>query len=408
MPAVCLYFQVHQPYRIKPFSIYAIGSGDDYFNDTEIRNTNNRYILEKVARKSYLPTNELLLELLEENPQFKISFSFSGVFLDQCIEYMPDVLASFQKLIRTGQVEVLAETYYHSLAVLYSEKEFAEQVRLHTKKIEAVFHTTPRVFRNTELIYSDAIGDIVEKLGYSGILAEGADYILGWKSPNFIYTHNTNSNLRLLLKNYRLSDDIAFRFGSKEWTAYPLTADTFAHWIHGHNGNADSINLFMDFETFGEHQWEDTGIFEFVRQLPQAVLKDSDSSFITPSEAFARFPARESVSMPNPVSWADIERDLSAWRSNPLQHDALKEIYALEDIVCATKNAHLIDTWRKLQTSDHFYYMCTKWFADGDVHAYFNPYQSPYEAYISYMNVLKDFEIQIKKHISSQQKNKWL
>jgi alpha-amylase len=408
MASVCFYFQVHQPYRIKRYRIFDIGHDHTYFNDQAERDTNNRRVLEKVARKCYLPANAVLLELLKAHPEFRASFSMSGVFLDQLQEFSPETLDSFKRLVDTGRVEILSETYYHSLAFLYSKEEFKKQVLFHKQKVKELFGYTPRVFRNTELIFNNEVAQAAEEMGYLGVIAEGADHILGWRSPAFLYKPAKGKNVKLLLKHYRLSDDIAFRFSSRDWAGYPLTAPQFAQWVSAVNGNGNLVNLFMDYETFGEHQWEDTGIFNFLRALPGEVLKHPDNDFVTPTEAVLRYPAAGELDVPHYVSWADIERDLSAWRSNPLQHNALESIYALEGEVLATKNQDIIRDWRKLQTSDHFYYMCTKWFADGDVHKYFNPYESPYEAFIAYMNTLNDLKIRIAEQGPSGTKAKVL
>ncbi len=398
MASVCFYFQVHQPFRVKDYRVFDIGNDSNYFNDDSDRLINNKKILNKVAEKCYLPTNALILELLNKYPEFKISYSFSGVFLDQLEEYSPETLVSFQKLIATGRVEILAETYYHSLSFLYSLDEFHRQVDLHRKKIHKLFGVTPTVFRHTELIYNNALAHEVEKMGYKGILAEGADHILGWRSPNFLYRPQGTKNIKLLLKNYRLSDDIAFRFSSQEWSGFPLTAPKFADWVSQVNGNGNVVNLFMDYETFGEHQWEHTGIFNFLRHLPEEIYKHPDNDFVTPSEAIERYEAVSELDVNNFMSWADVERDLSAWLSNAMQHDAIQSVYKLEGDVLATKNKKIIEDWGRLQTSDHFYYMCTKWFNDGDVHKYFNPYNTPYEAFIAYMNALQDLKLRIHNY----------
>lgn len=398
MTSVCFYFQVHQPWRVKRYRFFDIGD-PNYFNDNSETSRNNRKVFEKVARKCYLPANATLLEMLKSYPQFKASFSITGTVLEQMEQFLPEVLHSFKRLVDTGRVELLSETYYHSLSFLYSKREFRHQVDLHKQKIKKLFGIVPQVFRNTELIYHNDIGAEIEKMGYKAILAEGAEHVLGWRSPNFVYKPKGAKGTRLLLKNYKLSDDIAFRFGSRDWAEFPLSAEKFGHWVGGHNGSADVINLFMDYETFGEHQWEDTGIFNFMKRLPKEILKHPDNDFVTPSEAADRFSAREEIDVPHFMSWADIERDLSAWRSNEIQHEALRVIYSFEDEVLASKDHDLIEDWRRLQTSDHFYYMCTKWFADGDVHKYFNPYESPYDAFISYMNVIQD----LKRRITSSQ-----
>jgi alpha-amylase len=407
MPAVCLYFQVHQPLRVKKYKVFDIGHVHDYFDDDSHTDLNNKKVLKKVADKSYLPANKLLLSLLKKHPEFKISFSFSGIFLEQAEVYYPEVLESFRKLIDTGQVEVLSETYYHSLAFFYSRMEFEKQVNLHKKKIKKLFGITPKVFRNTELAYTNDLALWAQSEGYKAILAEGWDSFLDWRSPNFVYEPYIEPNkkgerIKLLLKNYKLSDDIAFRFSEKSWKEWPLTTEKFAGWVCAVNGNGHVVNLFMDYETFGEHQWEHTGIFEFLRKLPEEILRHPDNSFVTPSEA-AKFPAMDMLDVPYVVTWADMERDLSAWIGNDIQSSAIEVIYRMESKVIASKDKKLIEDWRRLQTSDHFYYMCTKWFSDGDVHKYFNPYETPYDAFISYMNAVNDLKLRIKIKLSSGQ-----
>ena len=397
MCSVCFYFQVHQPTRLKKMRIFDIGQNHDYFQDEANLNLSNQKILEKVANKCYLPANELLLKLLKKHSRFKISFSLSGVLLEQLEKYCPRALESFQKLIKTGRAEVLDETYYHSLAFIYSKPEFKHQVKKHREKIRDLFSKKPAVFRNTELIYNNDLAKEVEDLGYRGILIEGADHILKGQSPNFLRRAKGTKNLKVLLKNYQLSDDIAFRFSEKSWPEFPLTPRKFAAWISANNQNNDIINLFMDYETFGEHQWKENGIFEFLSNLPYEILKDQNNDFATPSEALDRYSHIGEVDAESFVSWADTERDLSAWLDNSMQKEAIKHLYGLEQKVLESDDDKLIEDWRKLQTSDHFYYMCTKWFADGDVHKYFNPYESPYEAFINYMNTLADLKLRLKK-----------
>ena len=404
MVSICFYFQVHQPFRIKKHSIFDIGNNQDYFDHKDPNsNLNNVKILKKVSQKCYLEANAVLLGLLNQYPKFKISYSFSGVFLEQLERYAPEVLESFQALVKTGKVEVLEETYHHSLAFLYSKGEFREQVAKHRAMIQRLFGVSPTVFRNTELIYNNAIAKEVESMGYKGIIAEGADHIMGWRSPNFVYRPKGASSIKLLLKNYKLSDDIAFRFSEKSWKEWPLKADKFANWVSAVNGNGNIINLFMDYETFGEHQWKDTGIFDFMRSLPHEVLQHPDNDFKTPSEVIASYPDVGEIDVHNYMSWADMERDLSAWLSNDMQKSALSRVYALGNKILNTNDAELIETWRKLQTSDHFYYMCTKWFSDGDVHKYFSPYESPYDAFINYMNVLQDLELKADAILDQRQ-----
>ena len=395
MPSICFYFQVHQPYRIKKYSVFDIGNDHNYFEDGASNEKNNEAIMRKIAQKCYLPANQVLFDLIHRYPEFKISFSFSGVALEQMERYAPEVIESFQRLIDTGNVEVLDETYYHSLSFFYSNDEFVEQIKMHRDKVKELFGYEPQIFRNTELAYNNELAVLVEKLGYKGIIAEGWDYYLKGKSPNFVYRPQNTKKIKLLLKNYKLSDDIAFRFSNRGWAEYPLHAPKFAQWVNAVNGNGQTINLFMDYETFGEHQWEDTGIFNFLRALPEEILKNPDNNFKTPSEVADAYEVRDELDMHNIVTWADTERDLSAWTGNSMQKSALKKIYELEEEVNSRDNEKLKDCWRKLQTSDHFYYMCTKWFSDGDVHKYFSPYDSPYEAFINYMNVLNDFKLQL-------------
>ncbi len=391
MASVCFYFQVHQPYRLRHYTIF--DNGPDYFDETK-----NAQVCRKVAQKCYLPANRLLLELIKAHEgRFKVSFSITGVVLEQFKAYAPEVLATFQELAATGCVEFLAETYYHSLSFLHSPGEFAAQVQAHKELIYELFGQKPRVFRNTELIYSNAVAETIERTGgFKAILAEGADHILGYRSPNYIYRPPNTRNLKLLLKNYRLSDDIAFRFSNPHWSEWPLRAGKFAQWINAVNGNGFAANLFVDYETFGEHQWEDTGIFDFLRCLPEEVLKHPDNNFMTPSEVADTYEAVDIVDVPHLISWADTERDLSAWLGNAMQHNAIAQLYSLERAVKQSDDPDLLDDWRKLQTSDHFYYMCTKWFADGDVHKYFNPYNSPYDSYINFMNVLDNLSLRCR------------
>ncbi len=391
MVSVCFYFQVHQPERIRNYSVFEAGSSSDYFF-----NQKNRGIIERVAKKCYLPANAILQELLNRHKEFKISYSFSGTVLEQLERHAPEAIDSFQKLADTGRVEILDETYSHSLAFLYSRREFTEQVRMHRRKIKQVFGQSPKAFRNTELIYNNELAALADEMGYKAVLAEGADHILGWRSPNFVYKP-VNSKIRLLLKNYRLSDDIAFRFSNREWKEWPLTVEKFASWVNAANGNGNCVNLFMDYETFGEHQWPSTGIFNFLKALPAELLKHKDNDFLTPSEVAGSYDAIGEIDVPDAMSWADVERDTSAWNGNRMQQASLQKIYEMEDAVKKSRDKKLLEDWRKLQASDHFYYMCTKWFNDGDVHKYFNPYESPYDAFISYMNIISDMNLRLQK-----------
>lgn len=395
--AICLYLHVHQPYRIKNYTIFDIAKDHQYFNDhSEGQDTNNRYILDKVSEKSYLPTNRRLLELLKKYPEFSLSMSLSGTVLEQLEKWRPDVLESFQHLVDTGRVEIVAETFHHSLAFFYSRSEFETQVKMHKDIVERLFHTTPRVFRNTELSYNNELAEWADKAGYRGIITEGWDPILDWRSPNYVYQPVGTENIKLLMKNYKLSDDIAFRFSDKNWPEWPLTAEKFIHWLDAIPEEQPVVNLFMDYETFGEHQWHETGIFTFLENLPAEFMRpDQDRSFMTLSQAIANFESVDTIDVPETITWADTERDLTAWVGNAMQQEALAAIYEVQNAVLGTEDYALIEDWRRLQTSDQFYYMCTKWFSDGDVHAYFSPYKSPYDAFIAFMNTFHDLRLRL-------------
>lgn len=387
--AIVLYLHVHQPFRVRHYTVFDIAHNHNYFGAPYEDRTSNERIVHKVAEKSYLPTNRRLLKLLHQHPEFRLSMSVTGTVIEQLEQWSPEALQSFKDLVATGRVEIVAETYHHSLAFFYSRAEFEAQVKMHEQKVQEVFGQTPKVFRNTELAYNNDLAYWADKAGYKGILAEGWDKVLGWRSPNFVYRPAYTQNIRLLMKNYKLSDDIAFRFGDRNWSAWPLTADKFAHWL---NNTHDSqvFNLFMDYETFGEHQWDESGIFDFLEHLPQEWLKTSHNTFMTVSEAIDNYQPVDHVDVPHTVTWADTERDLSAWLGNNMQTSAILNLYSLQEAIMATGDLALIDDWRKLQTSDHFYYMCTKWFNDGDIHAYFSPYENPYDGFIAFMNAYHD------------------
>ena len=388
--SICLYFQVHQPTRLRLYRFFDIGKDSHYYDDFA-----NRTILKRIAQKCYLPMNELLLEAIKESKgAFKVAFSITGSALEQFDRYAPEVIDSFRRLAETGSVEFLGETYYHSLASLISPAEFKHQVEKHKAAIEQYFGVTPVSFRNTELIYSDAIGDAVYELGYKTMLTEGARHIMGWRSPNYLYTNDIQPKLKLLLRNYQLSDDIAFRFSDKGWSDWPLTAEKFVDWMkNGVADGGDIVNLFMDYETFGEHQNAQSGIFDFMKALPKAVLADGTFEFVTPARAARKHKAIDSLSVPEAISWADEERDVTAWLGNELQNDAFSKLYGLTEKLSILNDPVLWSDFGHLQESDHLYYMCTKFFSDGEVHKYFNPYDTPYEAFINYMNVLSDFII---------------
>jgi alpha-amylase len=391
MASVCFYFQVHQPRRLRRYSVF--DTEPNYFDDYR-----NVQILGKVAQKCYLPATQLMLELIRRHDgQFRVAFSITGCVLEQFKQHCPQMVYLLQEMAHSGCVEFLGETYYHSLAFLYGRDEFDAQVQMHRQAMQDLFGQTPTVFRNTELIYNNELAQHIAATGqYRGIICEGADHVLGYRSPNYLYRPATDngSNLALLLKNYRLSDDIAFRFSNRSWPQWPLTAEKFANWAHQINGDGFVCNLFMDYETFGEHQWKDTGIFEFLRCLPDEVLKRGDD-FRTPSECIQAFKPVGQYDVPHMISWADTERDLSAWLGNAMQSNALHELFKLEKPIKASSDSKLLADWRWLTTSDHFYYMCTKYFADGDVHKYFNPYESPYDSYINFMNVMDNMRTRL-------------
>ena len=396
--SLCFYFQVHQPDRLRLYRFFDIGNDSQYFDEFA-----NKTILKRVAERCYLPMNSLMLELIDKyKGEFRIAYSISGVALEQFEKYAPEVLESFKKLAATKCVEFMAETYSHSLASLASEKEFKAQVKAHAAAIKKHFGVTPKAFRNTELIYSDQIGAQVADMGYNVMLTEGAKHILGWKSPNYLYTNAINPKMKLLLKNFNLSDDIAFRFSDRSNPNWPLTSEKYAQWLSEAAVNDEVINLFMDYETFGEHQRQSTGIFEFMRALPGAILANTSLKFRTPSEVAQKHQPVAPLHVPFAISWADEERDTSAWIGNELQNEAFQKLYAIEKEVMSTKDDALIADYRKLQESDHFYYMCTKFFSDGAVHKYFNPYDTPYEAFINYMNVFSDFKLRVEKAVAAK------
>jgi alpha-amylase len=392
--AIVLYMHVHQPFRVRHYTIFDAGVDHAYFDAPYDDPTSNEYTLHKVAEKSYLPTNKRLIQLLRDHPEFKLSLSITGTVIEQLERWSPEALQSFKDLCATGRVEIVGETYHHSLAFFYSRTEFETQVKMHEKKIQDTFGQTPRVLRNTELAYNNDLAYWADKAGYKGILAEGWDKILDWRSPNFVYQPTYTDNIRLLMKNYKLSDDIAFRFGDRNWAGWPLTADKFAGWLN-ESGDATNFNLFMDYETFGEHQWDESGIFAFLEHLPNEWLKQEGNTFMTVSEVIDAFPPVDRVDAPYTVTWADTERDLSAWLGNSMQSASITALYELEQKILATGDLVFIEDWRKLQTSDHFYYMCTKWFNDGDIHAYFSPYENPYDAFVAFMNAYHDLRFRL-------------
>ena len=395
MRAICLYLHVHQPVRYRQYSIFDVGNTSNYYTDNFNGRQSNERIFKKVAEKSYHPMLDLIEKNLKKYPDFKVSFSITGTWLEQAEKWDKSLITQLRRMVASGQVEIVGETYYHSLSFFYNLDEFEAQVKLHADKIKALFGVSPRVFRNTELAYNDNLAHWAEQKGYTGILAEGWDKVLGFRSPNYVYKPVGCENLRLLLKNYRLSDDIAFRFSDRGWKDWPLTVTKYQNWLNDACLNGNLINLFMDFETFGEHQWADTGIFKFMDDFVASWLNEYENKFVTVSEACTVEEPDGEISMPSTVTWADTERDLSAWLSNSMQKSAEEDLYALRERVVATKDAGLIDDWRYLTTSDHPYSMCTKYWNDGDVHAYFSAYASPYESYMYFMNVYRDIEYRL-------------
>ena len=397
MRAICLYLHMHQPIRYREYSIFDVGNNSNYFNCDYYDRQSNERIFKKVADKSYRPMLNLIEKNLQKYPNFKISFSITGTWLEQAEKWTPELIEQIRRMVESGQVEIVGETYYHSLAYFYNLDEFNTQVELHAQKIQHLFGVKPKVFRNTELAYNDSLAHWAEEKGYKGILAEGWEKILGWRSSNYVYRPAGCQNLRLLLKNYRLSDDIAFRFSNRNWSEWPLTVPKYLDWLHMDCLRGNLINLFMDFETFGEHQWADTGIFDFFENLISSWLSEYENQFVTVSEACDLMPPADEVSMPETITWADTERDLSAWLSNPMQTSAMQDVYELRNQILETNDESLISDWRYLTTSDHPYSMCTKYWNDGDVHAYFSAYASPYESFMYYMNVLRDIKYRITK-----------
>lgn len=401
MRAICLYLHIHQPIRYREYSIFDVGNNHNYYEDDYYGRQSNERIFRKVADKSYRPMLQLLENNINRYPDFKVSFSITGTWLEQAEKWAPELISQIKRLVDTGRVEIVGETYYHSLAFFHNREEFEKQVLLHAAKIKSLFDVTPRVFRNTEFAYNDELAKWADEAGYHGILAEGWDKILGWRSPNHVYQPHNCANLKLLLKNYRLSDDIAFRFSNRNWKEWPLTVPKYQRWIDDDCLRGPLINLFMDFETFGEHQWKDTGIFNFIDTLIPSWLGEYENKFVTVSEACNLESPVDEISMPETITWADTERDLSAWASNAMQYSATNDLYALRDAVLSSHNPELIRDWRYLTTSDHAYSMCTKYWHDGDVHAYFSAYTSPYESFMYYENVLRDLTYRLNKENST-------
>jgi alpha-amylase len=392
---VTVYFQVHQPWRLRPLRSYEDVPGTDYWDLAK-----NKAILDRVAEKCYLPANAALLRLLEQHQgKFRVSFSLSGSFLEQARAMRPDVLESFQRLCGRDDVEVLGETHYHSLSSLWEDQsEFEAQARSHQQLVKELFGKVPTVFRNTELIFDNRIAGTVQGLGYRAMLTEGTEKVLQWRSPNHAY--RAKSGLAVMLKNYRLSDDVAFRFHDHAWSEFPLTADKYARWLARAEGEV--VNLMMDYETFGEHKWRETGIFEFLDHFPGEALR-AGVEFATPGEAVQRLEPVGELDVPWAISWADVERDVSAWLGNEMQQEAFNALRDMRERVLATRDPQLVAAWRRLQTSDHVYYCSTKAIQDQDIHAYFSPYDSPYVAFIFLMNAIRDLEHKVRARLRERE-----
>ncbi|MDE7135501.1 MAG: glycoside hydrolase family 57 protein [Muribaculaceae bacterium] len=392
MKAICFYFQIHQPFRLKRYRFFDIGNDHYYYDDFA-----NDDIITRIAHQSYIPAAESLLKMIEDSgKKFKCAISISGVALEQLEMYVPEMIDLLRKLVQTGCVEILAETYAHSLASLADPDEFVNQVKVHDEKVKELFGVTPKVLRNTELIYSDEIAPMVYSMGYKGMITEGAKHVLGWKSPNYVYSAATAPKLKLLLKNDKLSDDITFRFSNTNWSEYPLTADKYINWIAETPAEEQIVNLFMTLDTFGAMQNRESGIFQFLEALPRfAAEKGID--FISPSEAVAKIKPVGELSVPFPISWADEARDTSAWLGNRLQKEAFDKLYSVSERVRLCDDRRLKQDWYYLQSSDHLFYMSTKHMADGAMHSLFSPYESPYQAFTNYMNVLADFIVRVEE-----------
>ena len=389
---LCFYFQIHQPVRLRRYRFFDIGKRHDYFDEYV-----NRSTIRRITEKCYLPMNHLIMDLIKRyGTNFKVSFSISGSALEQFALHAPEVIESFKELAKTGSVEFLAETYAHSLASLSDTDEFERQVQRHTAKMEELFGQKPVTLRNSSLIYSDQIGERVAAMGFESMLTDGAKHVLGWKSPNFVYTNVMNPRLKLLLKNSRLSDDLTLRFSDHSWHEWPLTADKYARWLKDSTQDSEIVNLFMNYETFGENQLAETGIFEFMRSLPEYIFSTTDFEFLTPSEAVKKHQPVASLHVPYPISWADEEKDITGWLGNELQNEAFEELFKMQPKVEALNDPELNEDYSRLQASDHFYYMRTKLFSDNDYHRYVSPYETPYEAFINYMNVLSDFVARVE------------
>jgi len=403
---IVLVFEVHQPHRIRrnffwENMIFKHVKKEELF-DYYFDDVANREVFERACKKCYFPSNEILLDSIgkyrREKKQVKVSFSISGVFLEQCEAFNKDLLESFKQLAQTGCVEFLSQTYYHSLASLYPEREeFVEQVKAHKRVMKDLLGYTPKVFENTELLYNNAIARTVEKLGYKGVFTEGVERILHGKSPNHLYTPKGCKNVKILLRNYKLTDDIGFRFSARWWNEWPLTADKYSSWLAATPGHC--INIFPDYETFGEHHWPETGVHDFLRHLPREILKWWQLRMATPSEVAEKYAPAGEIDVPElggTVSWADLERDASCWLGNTMQWAYYTSVRKLEPLAREMDDKEFLKTWRYFQTSDHLYYMFTAGGAPGEVHSYFSPFGSPIDAFVTEQATILDFENRVR------------
>ncbi len=391
MKNICLYFQLHQPVKLRRYRFFDIGNDHYYYDDYA-----NESNINKLAHTCYLPANKILIELLKKyKGKFSVAFSISGTMIDQLRVYAPEVIESFKAMAKTGSVEFIAETSSHSLASTRNFDEFKRQVAEQVKLIEDTFGQTPVSFRNTDLIYSDEIGEAVSQMNFKVMLAEGAKQTLGWKSPNYMYCNAIEPRLKVLARNYHMSDDIALRFSNQGWSEWPLTAQKFKGWCDGLDQSEEIINLFMSYDTFGAVHSVESGILDFLRALPTVMLEDPNYAFITPAKAAQKLQSVSAIHVPSATSWRDEERDLTPWLGNEMQTEAVDKLYALAPKVAKCEDTAILKDWQYLQSSDNIYYMGTKFFANGANRTYNSPYQTPYEAFINFMNILTDFSARL-------------
>ncbi len=403
MKSICFNFEIHQPFRLKRYRFFDIGRDHYYFDDFL-----NDDIITRIARNSYIPAAETLLRMIENsNGAFRCSIAISGTALDQCERYVPEFIDLLEKLAKTGNCEFIAQPYAYSLASLSEPEEFAQQVKMTCDRLKERFGVKPTVFRNTELIYSDDIAPQLAAMGFKAVLTEGAKHILGWKSPNYVYTAASAPKLKVLLRNPKISDDIAEHFSDTTWPEFPLTADKYIDWIASTPQEEQVVNIFLNLETLGEMQPATTGIFQFIEALPRFAA-ERGIEFVTPSQAIAKIKPVDTISVMHPISSADEARDTTAWLGNRLQYEAFEKLYSQAERISKCTNRALREDWIRLQTCDHFYYMSTKSMADGVAHSSFSPYETPFDAFTNYMNVLADFLMRVKEEFPSSVGNEEL